>query len=91
MSVLAQISLQPMKVVILGPPASGKSTVAEQLCQYYKLHHVRIKSVIEETILKMVSTSCAYLMLASLAFSSEMMTMLLLMMTMTTTMINWSQ
>jgi len=35
--------------LILGPPASGKTTIAKQLAQEYKIHHLQIKDVIEET------------------------------------------
>ncbi|GFO41343.1 adenylate kinase 7-like [Plakobranchus ocellatus] len=43
-------SLQPLRAVILGPPASGKTTVAKQLCDSYKLHHILVKEVIEEEL-----------------------------------------
>jgi len=43
-----------MRVVILGPPAVGKSTVAEQLCDYFKLHHVHVKQVIDDSVDRMV-------------------------------------
>jgi len=46
-----------MRVVILGPPAVGKSTVAEHLCEYYKLHHIHVKNVIDEGVDRMVSFS----------------------------------
>lgn len=46
-----------MRVVILGPPAVGKSTVAEQLCDYYKLHHIHVKNVIDEGVDRMVSVT----------------------------------
>ncbi|CAG5133898.1 unnamed protein product, partial [Candidula unifasciata] len=41
-------SLQPLRAVILGPPASGKTTVTKQLCDFYKLHHILIKEIIDE-------------------------------------------
>jgi len=33
--------LLPIRICVLGPPASGKSLVASQLCQHYKLHHLK--------------------------------------------------
>jgi len=51
---------QPMRVVIVGPPAVGKSTVTEQLCDYFKLHHVHVKQVIDETVDRMVSLISHY-------------------------------
>ncbi|XP_078419446.1 adenylate kinase 7 isoform X2 [Cetorhinus maximus] len=43
-------TLLPLKIVILGPPAVGKTSVAEKLAKHYKLHHIKIKDVIEEAI-----------------------------------------
>ncbi|CAF3511735.1 unnamed protein product [Rotaria socialis] len=45
----AQRKLTPIKICILGPPASGKTTIAKQLAQEYKLHHLQIKDVVEDT------------------------------------------
>lgn len=42
--------LIPIRLCILGPPVSGKSTLAKRLCDYYKLHHIHIKGVIDEAI-----------------------------------------
>ena len=39
-----------MRACVLGPPASGKSTVIRQLCDHYKLHHIKIQDVIDEAI-----------------------------------------
>ena len=41
----------------MGPPAVGKTTVASQLCQYYKLHHLKIGDVIREAIEKLEKTA----------------------------------
>ncbi|XP_049684750.1 adenylate kinase 7 isoform X3 [Accipiter gentilis] len=42
--------LLPLKVCIHGPPGVGKSTIAEELCKHYKLHHIKINDVMSETI-----------------------------------------
>ncbi|XP_037687842.1 adenylate kinase 7 isoform X1 [Choloepus didactylus] len=47
--------LVPIKICILGPPAVGKSSIAEELCKHYKLHHIKIKDVISEAIAKLES------------------------------------
>lgn len=39
-----------MRTCVLGPPASGKSTVIRQLCEHFKLHHIKIQDVIKEAI-----------------------------------------
>ncbi|XP_049625880.1 adenylate kinase 7-like [Suncus etruscus] len=47
------LRLLPIKICILGPPAVGKSSVAEALCRHYKLHHIKLKEVVSETIAKL--------------------------------------
>ncbi|KAI1895313.1 hypothetical protein AGOR_G00105010 [Albula goreensis] len=42
--------LLPIRICILGPPAVGKSTVAEKICKHYKLHHIKVKDAIAESI-----------------------------------------
>ncbi|CAM5151899.1 unnamed protein product [Natator depressus] len=42
--------LLPVKICVLGPPAVGKSTIAEELCRHYMLHHIKIKDVISEAM-----------------------------------------
>lgn len=48
---------QPVRVCVLGPPAVGKSLVASQLCEHYKLHHLSTAEVIKEATQRLVSTS----------------------------------
>ncbi|KAK2889925.1 adenylate kinase 7-like [Channa argus] len=42
--------LLPIRICLVGPPAVGKTTVAEKLCSHYQIHHIKIKEVIEEAI-----------------------------------------
>ena len=39
---------------MLGPPAVGKSLVVKQLCERYKLHHLTIAKVIQDSIDRLV-------------------------------------
>ena len=39
-----------MRACVLGPPAVGKTCVAAALCKNYKLHHIKLKDVIDEAI-----------------------------------------
>merc|ERR1712224_32391 len=43
-------NLLPLRVFITGPPASGKTTVVQQLCEHYKVHHIKIQDVITEAV-----------------------------------------
>lgn len=42
--------LQPMRACILGPPASGKTSLVAKVCENYKLHHIKIQDVIDEAM-----------------------------------------
>lgn len=48
------VFVQPLRACILGPPASGKTLVIKQLCDHYKLHHIKIQDVIDEAVEKLV-------------------------------------
>ncbi|XP_065819463.1 adenylate kinase 7-like [Labrus bergylta] len=48
--------LLPIRMCIVGPPAVGKTTVAEKLCSHYQIHHITIKEVIEEKITQLKET-----------------------------------
>ncbi|CAJ1074252.1 Hypothetical predicted protein [Xyrichtys novacula] len=39
----------PLRVCVLGPPAVGKSSVCKQICEHYKLPHIRLKETVSET------------------------------------------
>ncbi|CAH3043480.1 unnamed protein product [Pocillopora meandrina] len=45
--------LLPLRACIIGPPASGKTLVIKQLCEHYKLHHIKIQDVIDEAVDKL--------------------------------------
>uniref|UniRef100_A0A669C560 Adenylate kinase 7a n=1 Tax=Oreochromis niloticus TaxID=8128 RepID=A0A669C560_ORENI len=42
--------LLPIRILLLGPPAVGKTTLAGKLCHHYRLHHIKLKEVLEEKI-----------------------------------------
>ena len=48
-------ALQPMRCCVLGPPAVGKTCIVAALCKHYKLHHIKIKDVIDEAVEALVS------------------------------------
>ncbi|XP_063992217.1 adenylate kinase 7-like [Diachasmimorpha longicaudata] len=46
----ASRNLRPVKIIILGPPAIGKSTVARIISQFYRIPYVSEESLIAEAI-----------------------------------------
>ncbi|XP_044756042.1 adenylate kinase 7-like [Coccinella septempunctata] len=42
--------LSSIKIMIHGPPGSGKTILAKRICELYGLHYVSIKTLIEETL-----------------------------------------
>uniref|UniRef100_A0A8C3B032 Adenylate kinase 7a n=1 Tax=Cyclopterus lumpus TaxID=8103 RepID=A0A8C3B032_CYCLU len=47
--------LLPIRICLVGPPAVGKTTIAEKLCSHYQIHHIKIKEVIEEKLTQLVT------------------------------------
>jgi len=45
--------LLPMRIMVLGAPATGKTTLSKLLCDKYKLHHLHIKKVIDDTFARL--------------------------------------
>ncbi|WAR18490.1 KAD7-like protein [Mya arenaria] len=50
-------NLHPLRVCIIGPPAVGKTTTINQLCEHYKLHHIKLKDVIDEAMENLTTTA----------------------------------
>lgn len=46
--------LQPIKILIHGPPAVGKTEVAKKLCELYNLHYISVDSLIKDTLAALV-------------------------------------
>ncbi|XP_050295556.1 adenylate kinase 7-like isoform X2 [Anthonomus grandis grandis] len=42
--------LKPLKLMIHGPPAVGKTEIARRICKMYGAHYVSVKTMIEETL-----------------------------------------
>jgi len=42
-----------MRVCVLGPPAVGKTAICAELAKQYKLHHIKVKDVIDEAMSKL--------------------------------------
>ncbi|XP_051793005.1 adenylate kinase 7-like [Acanthochromis polyacanthus] len=49
--------LLPVRIFLIGPPAVGKTSVAQKLCHHYKIHHIKIKDIIEEKITQLCFVS----------------------------------
>lgn len=49
-----ELNLQPIRIIIHGPPAVGKTRLAKKLCEYYGCHYVSVKTMIEEILQNLV-------------------------------------
>jgi len=49
-------NLLPVKIIVLGPPASGKTRVARYLEKHYEIHYIHVDKLIRDTIQRLVST-----------------------------------
>jgi adenylate kinase len=39
--------LTPLRLLVQGPPVSGKTTLSKQLASYYGLHYISMKDVVD--------------------------------------------
>ena len=46
--------LSALKIVVHGPPASGKTFYAKKLAEFYELHYLEPEQVMQETIQALV-------------------------------------
>lgn len=46
--------LRPIRIIVLGPPASGKTRVARFLVEHYHLHYINVENLINDTIKNLV-------------------------------------
>jgi len=47
-------NLKPVKIIISGPPCSGKTTLAIALNNYYRVHLIKLDALIQDEIKLMV-------------------------------------
>lgn len=52
-------NLHPIKIILHGPPASGKTILAKKLCDYYKTRYVSVVTMLEDC-LKIWVKACVY-------------------------------
>ncbi|KAJ3067270.1 Adenylate kinase 7 [Podochytrium sp. JEL0797] len=45
--------LSPLKIILHGPPASGKSFYAQKLAKHYEIHYVELDLIVKDSIAKM--------------------------------------
>jgi adenylate kinase len=47
--------LTPIKVALLGPPASGKTYLAKKIAEHYEIHYIDVDTVVKDAVARMVS------------------------------------
>lgn len=47
-------NLKPLRILLHGPPAAGKSRLAQKLREIYGVQHITVKSMIEDILADMV-------------------------------------
>ncbi|KAI9352718.1 hypothetical protein BDR26DRAFT_914218 [Obelidium mucronatum] len=45
--------LSPLKIIVHGPPASGKTFYAQKLAQFYDIHYLELDAVVKESIARL--------------------------------------
>lgn len=48
--------LKPIRVIVHGPPAVGKTRIAKRLVEYYGAHYLSVKTVIDNSIKNLVNS-----------------------------------
>ncbi|KAI9097017.1 hypothetical protein DFS34DRAFT_650383 [Phlyctochytrium arcticum] len=56
------LGLTPIKIVIHGPPASGKSFYAAKIAQFYEIHMVEVEKVVADGIARLERRSLGHLL-----------------------------
>lgn len=46
-----------MRACVLGPPAVGKTSICTELAKQYKLHHIKVKTVIDEAMARLEASA----------------------------------
>lgn len=47
--------LKPLRILLHGPPAIGKTRLAEKLCSIYGVQHITVKKMIDDILADMVT------------------------------------
>lgn len=53
-------TVQPLKAIIHGPPAAGKTKLAQRLCKLYGAHYVNVRTMIDEILEDLVGDTSIF-------------------------------